>query len=128
MQLRSVLFQAFILSAFTACGGSQPAPAEAPAPTAPSAPPPEPAAAPAAELKVEVITASPEGFLVTSTLVTGNESAVLIDAQFTLADAKKVADAVKATNKQLTTVYVTHWHPDHYFGFPAIREAFPEAK
>jgi glyoxylase-like metal-dependent hydrolase (beta-lactamase superfamily II) len=123
MQIRRFSFQVLAFSAAAACGGSTPPPAEAPAALQPAdAPPPEPA------LKLQVLTGSPEGFLVTSALVTGEKSAVLIDAQFTLADAKKVAEAVKATNKSLTTVYVTHWHPDHYFGFPAIQEAFPEAK
>ena len=53
---------------------------------------------------------------------------VLIDAQFTLADAKAVAAKVQASGKKLTTVYVTHGHPDHYFGFAALKEAFPDAK
>lgn len=74
------------------------------------------------------MTGSPEGFLVNSTLVSGQKDAILIDTQFTLADAKKVADAIKATGKTLTFVYVTHSHPDHYFGFPALKEAFPNAK
>ena len=52
----------------------------------------------------------------------------LIDAQFTLADAEAVVARIQATHKRLTTVYVTHAHPDHYFGFPAIRAAFPEAR
>jgi glyoxylase-like metal-dependent hydrolase (beta-lactamase superfamily II) len=65
---------------------------------------------------------------VTSTLVTGQKEALLIDAQFTLGDGKKVADAIKASGKTLTTVYVTHSHPDHYFGFSAVKEAFPNAK
>jgi glyoxylase-like metal-dependent hydrolase (beta-lactamase superfamily II) len=80
------------------------------------------------KLTLEVITASEEGFLVTSTIVKGEKDAVLIDAQFTLADGKKVADAVAATGKTLTTVFVTHSHPDHYFGFPAIKERFPNAR
>ena len=80
------------------------------------------------KLALEVVTASPEGFLVTSTIVSGEKDAVLIDAQFTLADAKKVADRVAAGNKTLTLVYVTHAHPDHYFGFPAIKERFPNAR
>jgi glyoxylase-like metal-dependent hydrolase (beta-lactamase superfamily II) len=80
------------------------------------------------KLTLEVVTASEEGFLVTSTIVKGEKDAVLIDAQFTLADAKKVADAVAATGKNLTTVFVTHSHPDHYFGFSAIKERFPNAR
>lgn len=82
----------------------------------------------AAALQVTVFTASPEGFLVNSTLVAGEKQAVLVDADFTLGDAKKVADAIKASGKELTTVYVTHWHPDHYFGVQAILDAFPKAK
>jgi glyoxylase-like metal-dependent hydrolase (beta-lactamase superfamily II) len=115
---------ALALSA-SACGASTPPPpAESPATAA------APAAAepPAAKLSVEVITASPEGFLVTSTLVSGEHDAVLIDAQFTLADAKAVAAKVQASGKKLTSVYVTHGHPDHYFGFVALKEAFPDAK
>lgn len=86
------------------------------------------AAAPATKLSLETITASEEGFLVNSTLVTGEREAVLIDAQFTLEGGKKVADEIADSKKTLTTVYVTHEHPDHYFGFPAIKERFPNAK
>ncbi len=96
---------------------------------------PEPALTPASrtteapkKLGLEVITASQDGFRVTSTLVTGEKDAILIDAQFTLADAKRVADAVAASQRELKQVYVTHAHPDHYFGFPAIKERFPNAK
>jgi len=103
-----------------------------PPPPAASAPPPAPVAtaapAPAPKLSLQVITGSAEGFLVTSTLVTGDKEAVLIDAELTLADGKKAADAVTASKKTLTTVFVTHWHPDHYFGFSAIKELFPNAK
>jgi len=126
-----------------ACGGSEPAPAAPPPATATSAVaapqpsvaavaapsvPPAPPTPPAPKLKLRVITGSPEGFLVNSTLVTGDKDAVLIDAQFTIADGKRVADAVKESGKNLTLVYVTHSHPDHYFGFVSIKDAFPNAK
>ena len=96
----------------------------------------DPAMAPAAgetpaqatKLALKVVTGSQDGFLVNSTLVTGEKDAVLIDAQFTLADAKEVAEAVAASGKNLTTVFVTHSHPDHYFGFPALKERFPNAR
>jgi len=87
----------------------------------------KPAAAPP-RLELHVITGSPEGFLVNSTLVTGARDAVLIDAAFTLADARAIVERVRASGKNLTTVYVTHAHPDHYFGLEAIREAFPNAR
>ncbi|MEY2931822.1 MAG: hypothetical protein RL033_2571 [Pseudomonadota bacterium] len=121
-------FSAFALAlSFTAACSSNPPPPAA-EPEAPASAAAEPAAPAAPQLTLEVLTGSPEGFLVTSTLVTGAKDAVLIDAQFTLADAKAVAEHVKASGKTLTTVYVSHSHPDHYFGFPAIKEAFPEAK
>jgi glyoxylase-like metal-dependent hydrolase (beta-lactamase superfamily II) len=88
-----------------------------------------PATAPAtAALTLKVFTSSPEGFLVNSTLVSGAHDAILIDAQFVLSDAKRLVAEIKATNKHLTTVYVTHFHPDHYFGFGVLKEAFPDAK
>lgn len=126
MQTPSATLPAFVLFLLMACGGSAP-PVEAPAPAEPAPAPAEPAPA-APKLALDVITGSPEGFLVTSTLVAGEKDAVLIDAQFTLADAKQVAEKVKASGKNLTTVYVTHFHPDHYFGFPAIAAEFPSAK
>src|SRR5262245_29977381 len=64
-----------------------PPPAAAPAPTPP---------APVSKLKLQVFTGTPEGFLVTSTLVTGEKEALLIDSAFTLADGKKIADMVRA--------------------------------
>ncbi len=85
-------------------------------------------AAPPAKLALQVITASPEGFLVNSTLITGARDAVLIDAAFTRADARRIVAAVRASGKNLTTVYVTHDHPDHYFGLEVIKQAFPNAR
>ena len=87
----------------------------------------QPAAKPA-KLELQVITASPAGFLVNSTLITGAHDAVLIDAAFTRADARRIVEAVRASGKNLTTVYVTHDHPDHYFGLEVIRQAFPNAR
>jgi glyoxylase-like metal-dependent hydrolase (beta-lactamase superfamily II) len=111
----------------------------APTPDLPPPPPPAetvapvpataaPEVTPVPKLAVSVYTASPEGFLATSTLIAGAKDAVLIDAQFTLPDAKKLVEMLKASGKNLTLVYVTHQHPDHYFGFEVIKEAFPNAK
>jgi glyoxylase-like metal-dependent hydrolase (beta-lactamase superfamily II) len=130
MNTRSLLVPASLwlsLGALAACGGAT---ESAPPPEAPALDP-APAADPLPakpKLSIEVLTGSPEGFLVTSTLVSGDKEAVLIDAQFTIADAKAVAEKIKATNKQLTTVYVTHFHPDHYFGFSTLKEVFPDAR
>jgi glyoxylase-like metal-dependent hydrolase (beta-lactamase superfamily II) len=102
-------FSLLLLSSLAMLGAARPARAEAP-------------------LTVKVLTASPQGFLVNSTLISGDKDAVLIDAQFTLADAHRVVAAILESRKNLTTVYVTHAHPDHYFGLVAIKQAFPRAK
>ena len=67
-------------------------------------------------------------FPVSSVIVAGETEAVLIDAQFTLADAHRVVALVLATGKRLTSVYVSHGDPDYYFGLGVIRDAFPDAR
>jgi glyoxylase-like metal-dependent hydrolase (beta-lactamase superfamily II) len=80
------------------------------------------------KLTTEVFTASPQGFLVTSTLVAGDKEAVLIDGQLTLSDAHRLVGLILDSKKTLTTVYITHWHPDHYFGLVVVKQAFPKVK
>jgi glyoxylase-like metal-dependent hydrolase (beta-lactamase superfamily II) len=80
------------------------------------------------KLTTTVYTATPNGFLVTSTLIAGDKEAVLVDAQFTLADAHRLVGQILDSKKTLTTVYVTHGHPDHYFGLEVIKQAFPKVK
>jgi glyoxylase-like metal-dependent hydrolase (beta-lactamase superfamily II) len=88
------------------------------------------ASSPRAETKLttEVFTASPQGFLATSTLVAGDKEAVLIDGQLTLSDAHRLVGLILDSKKTLTTVYITHWHPDHYFGLVVVKQAFPRVK
>jgi len=134
--LKYAVLPLLALSSLIACGGESPPPAAPPAPPPPApslaptaeVPPAPPPVPPAPKLQLQVITGSPEGFLVNSTLISGDKEAVLIDSELTLADGKRVADAVTASKKTLTTVYVTHFHPDHYFGFASVKEAFPNAK
>src|SRR3954470_24587059 len=80
------------------------------------------------KLTTEVFTASPQGFLVTLTLIAGEKEAVLVDGQFTLSDAHRLVGMILDSKKTLTTVYVTHDHPDHYFGLVVIKQAFPKVK
>ena len=134
MAIQNRWLAAFVLAAAGACHETARTPAELPvgsplsdAPTASPVPPLPPEKKPA-KLALAVVTGSPEGFLVNSTLVTGKHDALLIDAQFTLPDATRVAAAIAASGKTLTTVYVTHFHPDHYFGFAALKEKFPNAR
>jgi glyoxylase-like metal-dependent hydrolase (beta-lactamase superfamily II) len=77
-------------------------------------------------LKLEVYNASENSFGVASVIVSGKTDAVLIDAQFTLADAEKVAQHIKNSGKKLTTIYVSHTDPDFYFGLEVFKKYFPE--
>ena len=82
----------------------------------------------ASQLHLQVFTSPPEGIAVNSTLVYGDKDAILIDAQFRLSDAHRLVAMILESKKNLTTVYVTHPHPDHYFGLVVIRQAFPNAR
>jgi len=79
-------------------------------------------------LATKVFFSDESGFEVASVIVTGKTDALLIDAQWTLANAHRVVAEILETGKYLKTIYVTHAHPDHYFGLEPIAEAFPEAR
>lgn len=72
--------------------------------------------------------AGPDGFFRAPVLVSGPSEAVLVDAGFTLSDGRALAEAIQATGKRLTTVYVSQSDPDYYFGLRPIQEAFPQAR
>lgn len=67
------------------------------------------------------------GFRRTPVLLTGESDAILIDGGFTLSDGSKVAEAIKATGKQLKTIFISCNDPDYYFSLRPIVEAFPDA-
>ena len=80
----------------------------------------------AKNLKLDVYNASENSFGVASVIVSGKTDAVLIDAQFTIADAEKVAQEIKKSGKKLTTIYVSHTDPDFYFGLEVFKKYFPD--
>jgi glyoxylase-like metal-dependent hydrolase (beta-lactamase superfamily II) len=80
----------------------------------------------ATNLKLQVYNASENSFGVASVIVSGKTDAVLIDAQFTFADAEKVAREIRQSGKKLTTIYVSHGDPDFYFGLEIFKKYFPE--
>jgi glyoxylase-like metal-dependent hydrolase (beta-lactamase superfamily II) len=81
-----------------------------------------------AAVTIKTHTADDAGFKVNSHLIEGQKEAVLIDAQFTRSQARKVAELIAQSKKSLKAVFISHAHPDHYFGLEVLREKFPKAK
>jgi glyoxylase-like metal-dependent hydrolase (beta-lactamase superfamily II) len=50
-----------------------------------------------------------------TTLIHGHNEAVLVDPPFTRGQAQPVIDWVQSSNKNLTHIFVTHGHGDHWF-------------
>ena len=63
-----------------------------------------------------------------STLIYGERDAVLVDTFLTTEQSRILVDWVVASGKNLTAIYVTHGHGDHFFGLAALLERFPQAK
>lgn len=82
----------------------------------------------ATTLKWEFFQADESGFRRTPVLLSSENEAILIDGGFTLSDGRAVAEAIKATGKNLSTIYVSCNDPDYYFSLRPVVEAFPNAK
>jgi glyoxylase-like metal-dependent hydrolase (beta-lactamase superfamily II) len=63
----------------------------------------------------------------TATLISGERDALLVDAAFTRADGHRLAAAALDSDRNLTTVFISHGDPDFYFGAEVLADAFPEA-
>lgn len=72
--------------------------------------------------------AGPNGFFRAPVLISGPSEALLIDGGFTYPDGRALAEAIKASGKKLTTIYISQSDPDYYFSLKPVREAFPDAK
>ena len=65
---------------------------------------------------------------ISSTLIYGERDAVLVDTFMTVNQNDVLVDWVRASGKNLTTIYITHGHGDHWFGIGALLERFPSAR
>jgi len=83
------------------------------------------ARAASAPLALDVYTADPEGIGVTSILIYGDHEAILVDSQFRIGDAERLADRVAAKGRRLTVILITHPHFDHFYGASVLRRRFP---
>src|SRR3984893_17168487 len=68
------------------------------------------------------------GYDVNSTMISGDKDMLLIDPQFSLSEAHRLAAEILESKKNLVTIYITHPHPDHLFGLAVLKQAFPQAR
>ncbi|HEY4362346.1 MAG TPA: MBL fold metallo-hydrolase [Bryobacteraceae bacterium] len=68
------------------------------------------------------------GYDVNSTMISGEKDMLVIDPQFSLSEAHRLAAEILESKKNLTLIYITHPHPDHLFGLAVLHQAFPSAK
>jgi glyoxylase-like metal-dependent hydrolase (beta-lactamase superfamily II) len=63
-----------------------------------------------------------------ATLIYGDRDAVLVDAFLTVEQADALVEWVGTSGKNLTTIYITHGHGDHFFGVGTVQSRFPDAR
>jgi len=64
----------------------------------------------------------------TVTLIYGQRDAVLVDTFLSEQHSKELLEWVIESGKNLTTIYVTHAHGDHFFGLQRLLDKFPDAE
>jgi glyoxylase-like metal-dependent hydrolase (beta-lactamase superfamily II) len=79
-------------------------------------------------LTIKTFLSSDAGLNSVCSLIQGSTDSVLVDVPFLLSDARNLVQMVKDSGTRLTTIFVTHGHPDHWFTLSLFAEEFPEAK
>jgi glyoxylase-like metal-dependent hydrolase (beta-lactamase superfamily II) len=87
-------------------------------------PKPIPSAVPAFEQAAGPATWPPS----TSTLISDDGGALLVDCLITEQEGRQLAAWVKSRGADPGYVYITHPHADHFLGLPQILAAFPRAR
>jgi glyoxylase-like metal-dependent hydrolase (beta-lactamase superfamily II) len=65
---------------------------------------------------------------ISSTLIAGKRDAVLVDTAITIDQNQKIVEWIAESGKNLTAIYATHGHGDHFFGVNTIQRKFPKAR
>ena len=60
-----------------------------------------------------------------ATLIYGQRDAVLVDTFISVDQADVLVDWVKGSGNNLTTIYITHGHGDHFFALEPSKIVFP---
>ena len=63
-----------------------------------------------------------------SSLIAGEEEAVLVDTLITFDQADALADWVESHGKRVTAILITHGHSDHWIGLGRLLGRFPHAR
>jgi glyoxylase-like metal-dependent hydrolase (beta-lactamase superfamily II) len=77
---------------------------------------------------IKVYTSTDDQFSVNSVIIEGAHEVMLVDAQLTKISAERVVEEIKATQKPLSIIYITHEHADHFLGLEVFKEANPGAR
>lgn len=79
-------------------------------------------------LSVRSFTSSEPGAWANSYLIAGKSDAILYDVPMLKSDAIRLAQMIERSRKKLTTIVISHAHPDHFLSLEFIKERFPAAR
>ena len=64
----------------------------------------------------------------TVTLLNGERDAILVDTFLSVQHSKELVAWIAESGKNLTTIYITHAHGDHFLGLKFLLDRFPNAR
>jgi glyoxylase-like metal-dependent hydrolase (beta-lactamase superfamily II) len=79
-------------------------------------------------ISVKKFTSSEVGAWSNAYLIHGSKDAILFDVFMLKADTAKLVDEIRQTGKNLSRVFISHAHPDHFMGLEVVSEAFPKVE